>query len=311
VRLQLDLAGADAARSIAVGSADFMANLGTIPPAYATYFLSRHRNQVRANLYMETSFMFLNVRAAPFDDVRVRRALNLALDRARIVDAYGGPAAAEPTCQVLPPGIPGYRRYCPYTRAPGRDGRWQAPNLSAARRLIAASHTAGMAVTVWNTAGPPEAVAETQDAVTALRQLGYHASLRILPDNTYFTYTADSRNHAQVIDGGWSADYASANDFVGKLTCSNFAPGNGLATINASESCLPAIDQQIQQAGTEQTTDLPAAAANWAQIDRELTDLAILVPTVTPNEIDLVSRRSGNYEHNPVWGALLDQLWIR
>jgi peptide/nickel transport system substrate-binding protein len=168
-----------------------------------------------------------------------------------------------------------------------------------------------MTITVWNTPAPAEAVAETKDAVTALKQLGYHASLRILPDNTYFTYTADSRNHAQVIDGGWNADYASANDFVGKLTCSYFVPGNGLATVNASESCLPAMDQQIQRADTEQTTDPPAAAADWAQIDRQLTNLAILAPTVTPDETDLTSHRVGNYQYNPVWGVLLDQLWIR
>jgi peptide/nickel transport system substrate-binding protein len=311
VRLQLDVAGAQAARSVAFGSADFMANLGMIPPPYATYFVSRHRAQVRVNPTMGTSFMFLNVRVAPFNDVRVRQALNLALDRARIVDSYGGPLAAQATCQVLPPGIPGYRRYCPYTRNPGRDGRWRAPDLSEARRLVTASHTAGMTVTVWNSPGPPGAVAETHDAVTALKQLGYRASLRILPDNTYFTYTNDSRNHAQVIDGGWSADYASANDLAGKLRCSYFVPGNGLATINASESCAPAIDRQIKQAAAEQASDPLAAATSWARIDHELTNLAILVPTVTPDEVDLISHRVGNYQYNPVWGVLLDQLWVR
>ena len=127
-----------------------------------------------------------------------------------------------------------------------------------------------MKVTVWNTPTPPTAVAETQDTVTALRQLGYRASLRLLPDSTYFTYTNDSRNHAQVIDGGWSADYPSADDFIGKLTCSHFAPGDGQAT-----------------------------------------NLAIWLPTVTPDETDLISHRTGNYQYNPVWGALIDQLWVR
>jgi hypothetical protein len=48
-----------------------------------------------------------------------------------------------------------------------------------------------------------------------------------------------------------------------------------------------------------------------AQLDRQLTNLAIWLPTVTPSETGLTSRRTGNYRCNPVWGALLDQLWIR
>src|SRR5262249_19769850 len=80
-------------------------------------------------------------------------------------------------------------------------------------------------------------------------------SLRLLPDSTYFTYTNDSRNDAQVIDGGWGADYPSADDFLGKLTCNHFAPRNGPATTDASEFCDPALDNQIARAAALQTTD--------------------------------------------------------
>src|SRR5262249_27224628 len=119
------------------------------------------------------------------------------------------------------------------------------------------------------------------------------------------------RNHAQVIDGGWGADYPSADDFLGKLTCNHFAPRNGLATTDASEFCDPALDNQIARAAALQTTDPSAAAALWARLDHQLTNLAIWLPTVTPNETDLISARIGNYQYNPVWGALLDQLWLR
>ncbi|HEY3726732.1 MAG TPA: ABC transporter substrate-binding protein [Solirubrobacteraceae bacterium] len=308
--LRLDLSGAQGVSSVAHGGADFMANLGQIPGRHATYFLVHHRDQARVNPMMETSFMFLNVRTAPFNDIRVRRALNLALDRARIVDSYGGRVAARPTCQILPPGIPGYRRYCPYTRNSAGDGRWRAPDLLRARRPVAASGTAGMKVTVWNISGP-QTNDETGDTVTALTQLGFRATLRFLPDSTYFTFTNDSRNRVQVIDGGWGADYASANDFIGKLTCNYYVPANGPATTDASEFCDPAVDRQVALADSLQSTDPPAASARWARIDRELTNLAIWLPTGTPNEVDLLSRRVGNYRYNPVWGVLLDQLWVR
>src|SRR5262249_31334378 len=140
---------------------------------------------------------------------------------------------------------------------------------------------------------PPQVtVAETQAAVAALRQLGYHASLRLLPASTYYSYTNDSRNHAQVIDGGWSADYPSAGAFIGKLTCNYFAPGNGQATTDASEFCDPALDRQTARASALQTIDPLAAATLWARLDRQLTNLAIWLPTVTPNETDLISRRT-------------------
>jgi hypothetical protein len=97
--------------------------------------------------------------------------------------------------------------------------------LARARRLVAASGTAGMKVTVWDVSPSPEgAIKEAAETVQALRELGYRASLRLLPPSTYFAVTSDSRNHAQVIDGGWSADYASADDFIGKLICAYFRP---------------------------------------------------------------------------------------
>lgn len=61
------------------------------------------------------------------------------------------------------------------------------------------------------------------------------------------------------------------------------------------------------RAAALQTTDPPAAAL-WAQLDKQLTSLAIWLPTVTPNETGLISRRTGNYQYNSVWGTLLDQL---
>jgi ABC-type transport system substrate-binding protein/DNA-binding SARP family transcriptional activator len=310
ILIRLGLSGPQGTTAIADGEGDFLANIGTLP-GNAAYFPGQHRSQVRINPSMTTSALALNVTAPPFNDLRVRRALNLALDRKRIVAAYGGPGAATATCQILPPHLPGYRRFCPYTSDPSPDGRWQSPDLAQARRLVAASGTKGMNITVWDTPAPQFTVNESKLTVTALKQLGYRATLRLLPDSTYFDYTNDSRNHAQVIDGGWSADYPSANDFIGKLTCNYFVPDNGAATTDASDFCAPAFDRQVARAASLQTTDPPAATALWARLDRRLTDLAIWLPTVTPNETDLVSSRVGDYQYNPVWGALIDQLWVR
>jgi peptide/nickel transport system substrate-binding protein len=184
--IRLNLAGTQGAAAIADGKGEFMGNLGQIPSGYDGYFMHGHRDQIRVGPLMSTSYLALNVNAPPFNRLAVRRALNLAFDRREAVSAWGGPIAAKTACQVLPPGLPGYHPYCPYTRDPSSDGRWREPDLPEARRLVATSGTKGIKVTVWNTPGPPGSIGETKDAAAALRQLGYHASLRLLPDSTFF-----------------------------------------------------------------------------------------------------------------------------
>jgi peptide/nickel transport system substrate-binding protein len=308
--LRLGVTGAGSAAATAAGGVDLTADIGGVPRNAASS-RAKDRSQIRVNPMPVTAFLFLNVAAPPFNDRRVRRALNFALDRGRIAKLDGGSIAAKPTCQVLPPQLPGYRRYCPYTRAPTPDGRWHGPDIARGRHLVRASGTSGMRVTVWDTRTPQFVVNEGRAAVTALRRLGYRARLRVLPDSTFFTYTNDSRNRAQVIDGGWSLDYPSANDLIGRLACRYFVPANGPATTDGSEFCDQGIDERIAHASALQTTDLPAASELWTRLDRELTRRAILLPTVTANENDLVSRRTGNYQYNTLWGPLPDQLWVR
>ncbi len=72
----------------------------------------------------------MNTRVAPFDTLSVRRALNYAIDRKLLVGFAGGPLAAQPTCQILPPTLPGYEPYCPYTVRPSSSGSWRGPDLT-------------------------------------------------------------------------------------------------------------------------------------------------------------------------------------
>ncbi len=84
----------------------------------------------------------------PFDDVRVRQALNYAIDRDHVVELHGGPSSHRPTCQMLPPNFQGYEPFCPYTLEPD-SGVWSAPDLDRAHALIEDAGVMGEKVTVW------------------------------------------------------------------------------------------------------------------------------------------------------------------
>jgi YVTN family beta-propeller protein len=308
VRLGLD--PAQGAALMLRGHGDFMANIGPAPARQRETLRTRHASQLRVNPLPQTNFLFFNTRVAPFDDVRVRRALNYALDRRRLVDRYGGRSTAQLTCQILPPQIPGYRRYCPYSRNPRADGIWRGPDLATARRLVAESGTRGARVVVWTTPTPQVAYDEARDVVTALRRLRYRASLRALPDHRFFRYTNDSDNRAQIVSGGWGLDYPAASDILVRLTCPYFKPGNP-ASQDPGGLCDPALDRKIKHATALQATQPDKAASLWSGIDRELVDRAIWLPTVTPRETDIVSRRVGNYRYHLMFGAMVDQMWVR
>ena len=115
-------------REIQAGRADWSADL--VPARLLPELKTRFAAQLHTHPTTETDFFQLNETQPPFDDVRVRRALNLAIDRDAIVRIYGGSEAASPSCQVLPPGVPGYRPYCPYTKDPRPAGVWRAPDLA-------------------------------------------------------------------------------------------------------------------------------------------------------------------------------------
>ena len=109
-------------RAVERGQLDFAsAPLWPAPKLDALRTRVGARLQSAANVF--TEYAWLNVHTRPFDDPRVRQALNLALDRRRVVEAFGGPESAAPTCQILPPGMPGYRPICTFTVAPSRRGR--------------------------------------------------------------------------------------------------------------------------------------------------------------------------------------------
>ena len=135
---------------------------------------------VHPSITQTTEFGVLDSATPPFDNTLARQAVNYAVDRREAVRLMGGDSVATATCQLVPPSMPSYRAYCPYTRGPP-DGEYHGPDLRKARELVAASGTEGMRVTVTDLSGdynPP------LDAYLAevLRKLGYRVTLRPLPD---------------------------------------------------------------------------------------------------------------------------------
>jgi peptide/nickel transport system substrate-binding protein len=286
--------------------------VAALPAGWLKGLLARYGARIHTDPAPSTDFMFLNSRVPPFDDIRVRRALNYAVDRRRIVELAGGPLVAQPACQLLPPTVPGYRASCPYTLAPNDAGTWTAPALAKARSLIAASGTRGMRVEVfaYEASGRIERVKYARYFAALLRRLGYPSSVRVIAGiPEYVDYVGDSRNRVQIGTMGWFVD-TPASFLRGLFSCRSFRPADRLNR-NLSELCDDRIDAQMTEAAGVQASDPVRAMALWAAVDRALANRAPAVPLIHRSAVALVSKRVGNYQYHSQLGTLLDQLWVK
>jgi peptide/nickel transport system substrate-binding protein len=292
---------AQAVRTVEQGRADMVDAL--IPSAQLRHLTASMPSRLHRSPSFAVDFVALNTRRPPFDDVRVRRALNYAVDRATIARIYGRAAGAQPLCQTLPPGFPGYERYCPYTLDPTPAGRWTAPNLALARRLVEASGTRGRRIDVWGATDLPYVPRRLAAYVaTVLRSLGYRTAVHLIP---YASFSPRTRKTMQLtVDGDWVPDYPQPSSYLPQFFgCHG---GNN----RRDYFCDPAVDRKMERASALEVSDPARARALWTAIDHELVDRAIWVPTVNVGSTEFVSERLRNVQYNPVWGFMAAQAWL-
>jgi peptide/nickel transport system substrate-binding protein len=271
------------------GKADYATTtVGTITPLRR----GGYGSQIHVNPTFSTFYFWLNTRLAPFDRVGVRRALNFAVDRNRLarLGEAGFAIPLQQNCQVLPPNSSGYSRFC-YPFDPAR-----------AKRLIAASGTAGQIVTVVT---GPLGVGPSRYFVSLLDSLGYKARLKTFASrDDYDAVIATGK--FQIGPQGWFADFPGPSQFFTPLLICGAPRRDNLAGF-----CSRRVDRDIKQASALELTDPSESVAHWSRIDHNVMQQAPWVPYANGGQIDFVSRRVGNYQYNLQWGPLFDQMWVR
>jgi peptide/nickel transport system substrate-binding protein len=259
-----------------------------LAPGELARLLPRIGSRVHSGAFAGTHLAWFNEHRPPFDDRRVRLAVNFAVDRGRIAHLNGGSPIATPTCQLLPPGVSGYRPTCSFSAVASPGGVWRAPDLARARRLVAASHTRGtpIAVATWGTNPMVGYI------VHVLSSLGFPSRIEMAPP-----MPDDPQHRPQIGIGGWAAESPEPGRFIlGLIGCRE-----------QPDFCDRQIDATVMHAQAVG----PAANGDWPRIERQIAHAAPLVPLFNDRRIAVTSRRAGNLQFNPIMGLLLDQVWVR
>ncbi|CAL9367029.1 Heme-binding protein A [Streptomyces sp. enrichment culture] len=266
-------------RLIAGQGADINAIAGSVQPATIAR-LQTPQLQERILKAPSTclTYMGLNTTKAPLDDVRVRQAINYAVDKGSVLNATGGSQFTTISHSILPHTVSGHTDYNPY---PSED---DAGDVAGAKRLLTeAGHPDGFTMTVDVRARDVEQ-RKGEAIQQALGRAGITVELNVIDAATYYeTIGTPSQQHDAAITG-WCPDWASsASTFLPPLFDGRDITDKG--NQNLAQLDDDAINAEIDRIGA--MTDLTEANAAWGELDKTIMTLAPIVPLNVDNRIYL------------------------
>jgi peptide/nickel transport system substrate-binding protein len=257
-----------------------------VPADRLNEIATKFTNQVHIHPVNWFYYAPMNVNIPPFNNKDARLAVEYAVNRDSMVKLFGGNALAKPDCQILPPEMPGYQAYCPFTRNPGKI--WSDPDWTLAHEYMKKSGMIGQHVTVITEVQSPfrQIGIYLQDV---LNRLGFIANVKPISSNIEFNYIQNTNNKVQISITDWDQDYPAASDFLDVLfSCASFHKGSD-NSINISGFCDPAIDTEMAKAETLSLLHPNAADTIWAHVDHQITRRALVVSLFSVAKLDFTS----------------------
>jgi peptide/nickel transport system substrate-binding protein len=255
--MTVDIIGEDtvALQRVIAGQDDY--DFHQIPPDRLASTQQKYGDQIKVYTPANTYYFFMNNRVAPFDNLKVRQAVNYAINREALVRIYGG--LAQPTENVLPPTYPQYQKLDLYPY-----------NLAKAKKLIQESGQAGAEVTVWNhdRGTDPKATAYLTDV---LNSIGLKAKEKVINSAVYWTTVGNQATKAQIGFADWFQDYPHPLDWFDVLV--NGDRITETHNNNYSNFDDKAVNAKIADLKKEPSlTD--AVNTQWASVDKMVAEQA-------------------------------------
>lgn len=229
-----------------------------------------------------TVYVIVDVTQSPFDDIKVRQAFALAINRQQYVDlVYRGHAV--PAKGLYPPALPGYSLNL---RPLDYD-----PKL-AQQRLAESRYAGNLPPIVLTTSGFGSEISPADQALVGMWQNTLGVSIHIINvESDHFIDQVHSGHHGQLTLYAWCADYLDPENFADALFHSN-TPGNIGHYTNTD------LDTILDKARTE--TDINKRIQLYQQAEQTIVDDVPAIFLLYPMQFVLVKPFVTGYELTPV-----------
>jgi len=264
-----------------------------VPTEVVPDLMARPQGDFRPTPYLSTYYYLFNTEKPPLDDVRVRRALAMAVDKREIVERVTR-AGQKPVRSLVPPDISNNTDYVPAECEPR--------NVEKAKALLAeAGYPDGRGFPkidiLYNTSEAHQAIAE-------LIQSQWTRALRInvgLRNQEWTAYLSSRRTgDYDVARAGWTADYVDPNTFLEMYTTGN--------SNNHTRWGNPEYDRLVDMARNE--TDDALRMRHFQRAEQILMDELPIIPLYSYVSQDMVRPYVKGFYGNVLDVHPLKNIWI-
>ncbi|SIQ52265.1 oligopeptide transport system substrate-binding protein [Rhizobium sp. RU20A] len=273
------------ARAFEAGELDVAYNFQADQRDFLTKKLGE--DQVQASPALATYYYAFDTRKPPFDDVRVRKALSIAVDRDFLSEkVYGG--TQLPSYTFVPPGMEGYT-----SPTPADVDKDQLDREDEAKELLkeAGYGEGGKPLKIdirYNTNENHKKVAVA--VADMWKALGAEVTIQNLDVKSHYAYLQEGGSF-DVARAGWSADYADPENFLNLLVSTNKA-------FNYGHYSNPKFDELMKASYEEK--DQAKRMAILAEAEALVLNEYPVTPFMNNANLWLVSRKVKGFSQNAV-----------
>ncbi len=235
-------------------------------------------------------YVFMNVLEKPWDNIKVRQAVNYAVNTAKLQKLMAG--QIKPLNQIYPAGMPGHdpnKQYYTY-------------DVAKAKQLLAeAGFPNGFKTTIvgHNVDPFPRVIQSLQSDLAAV---GIQAEIKLMDKATYWDWMVQKDSHAQIGLTDWYQDFPDPSDWIGPLYSN---PVEGGSNPSFWE------DAEVNKLYAASNSELDPAKR--VEMFKQMQDIimreAPTAPLYQPVWNGLYGKNVGGYYYHPVWNLQFQEMW--
>lgn len=230
-----------------------------------------------------TMYMAMNNTKKPLDELKVRQAINYAIDKTSVVTATGGPMMATPATDMLTPKVPGRVDFDLY------PSKGKAGDVAKAKQLLAeAGHPDGFSLTM-DVRSIPKWQAQAEAAQASLKKVGINVKLKVIDASTFYDVIGQPAKQHDLAITGWCSAWLSGQPLLTSLFDGRTITSKGNQDISQFDNSK--INKRIDEIA--QISDLDKQDAEYAKLNKEIMEQAPVVPLVRETPLQMVGSNIG------------------